>query len=126
MLSLSNSEFILHKENTSEKQINWKECLSHNTGQTSHLSNLFGVDLFRKAAEIRNDLAHNLLKNYWSAGSRGGYHRRCYLTCTSKRNLKFPLKGKMDNNVKVPVTNKPAKLSRTYGSSKCVICLEDK
>ena len=95
MLSLSNSEFILHKENTSEKQINWKECLSHNTGQTSHLSNLFGVDLFRKAAEIRNDLAHNLLKNYWSAGSRGGYHRRCYLTCTSKRNLKFPLKGKM-------------------------------
>jgi hypothetical protein len=32
--------------------------------------------LFRKAAEIRNYLAHNLLKHYWSAGPRGGYHRR--------------------------------------------------
>jgi hypothetical protein len=123
---MSNSELILHKENTSEKQINWKECLCHSTGQTSNLSNFFGVDLFRKAVEIRNDLAHSLLKHYWSAGSRGGYHRRCYLTCTSKRNLKYPLKVKMDDNVKVPVTNKPAKLPRTYGSSKCVICLEDK
>ena len=123
---MSNSELIRHKENTSEKQINWKECLCHSTGQTSNLSNFFGVDLFRKAVEIRNDLAHNLLKHYWSAGPRGGYHRRCYLTCTSKRNLKYPLKGKMDDNVKVPVTNKPAKLPRTYGSSKCVICLEDK
>jgi hypothetical protein len=52
--------------------------------------------------------------------------KRNYLTCTSKRNLKYPLKGKMDDNVKVPVTNKPAKLPRTYGSSKCVIWLEDK
>ena len=77
--------------------------------------------MFRKAAEIRNDLAHNLLKHYWSAGPRGGYHGRCYLTCTSKRNLKYPLKGKMDGNVKVPGTNKPAKLPRRYGSSKCVI-----
>ena len=84
---------------------------------------IFWNTLFRKAAVIRNDLAHNLLKHYWSAGLRGGYHRRCYLTCTSKRN---PLKGKMDDNVKVPVTNKPAKLPRAYGSSKCVICLEDK
>jgi hypothetical protein len=32
----------------------------------------------------------------------------------------------MDDNVKVPVTNKPAKLPRTHGSSKCVICLEAK
>jgi hypothetical protein len=117
---MSNSELILHKENTSEKQINWKECLCHSTGQTSDLSKkIFGIDLFRKAAAIRNDLAHNLIKHYWSAGPRGGYHRRCYLTCTSKRNLKYPLKGKMDDNVKVPVTNKPAKLPR------CVICLED-
>ena len=123
---MSNSELTLHKEKASEKQINWKECLCHSTGQTSNLSIFFGVDLFRKAVEIRNDLAHNLLKHYWSAGSRGGYHRRCYLTCTSKRNLKYPLKVKMDDNVKVPVTNKPAKLPRTYGSSKCVICLEDK
>ena len=123
---MSNSELMLHKEITSEKQINWKVCLCHSTGQTRDLSNLFGVDLFRKAAEIRNDLAHNLLKHYWSASPRGGYHRRCYLTCTSKHNLKYPLKGKMDDNVKVPVTNKPAKLPRTYGSSKCVICLEDK
>ena len=123
---MSNSELILHKENTSEKQINWKECLCHSTGQTSNLSIFLGVDLFRKAVEIRNDLAHNLLKHYWSAGSRGGYHRRCYLTCTSKRNLKYQLKGKMDDNVKVPVTNKSAKLPIAYGSSKCVICLEDK
>ena len=50
----------------------------------------------------------------YDTGPRGGYHRRCYLTCTSKRNLKYPLKGKMDDNVKVPVTNKPAKLPRTY------------
>jgi hypothetical protein len=59
------------------------------TGQTSDISILFRVNLFRKAAEIRNDLAHNLLKHYWSAGPRGGYHGRCYLTCTSKRNLKY-------------------------------------
>ena len=122
---MSNSELIFHKENTSEKQINWKECC-HSTGQTSDLSFFLGVDLFRKVAEIRNDLAHNPIKHYWSAGPRGGYHRRCYLTCTSKRNLKYPLKSKMDDNVKVPVTNNPAKLPRTYGSSKCVICLEDK
>jgi len=123
---MSNSELILHKENTSEKKINWKECLCHSTDQTSDLSFCFGVDLFRKAAEIRNDLAHNLLKHYWSAGPRGGYHMRCYLTCTSKRNLKYPPKRKMDDNVQVPVTNKPAKLPRTYDSSKCFICLEDK
>jgi hypothetical protein len=41
------------------------ECLP---GQTSNLSIFFEVDLFRKAAEIRNDLAQNLLKHYWSAG----------------------------------------------------------
>ena len=115
---MSNSELILHKEITSEKQINWKECLCHSSVQTSDLSFFFGVDLFRKAAEIRNDLAHNLLKHYWSAGPR--YHKRCYLTCTSKHNLKYPLKGK------IPITNKPAKLPRTYSSSKCFICLEDK
>ena len=114
--------YTSQKENTSEKQINWKECHCHSTGQTSDLSKKIWGDSFKKAAEIRNDLAHNLLKHCWSAGPRGGYHRRCYLTCTSKRNLK----GKMDDNVKVPVTNNPAKLPRTYGSSKCVICLEDK
>ena len=65
---MSNSELILHKENTSEKQINWKECLCHSTGQTSDLSHFVGVDLFRKAAEIRHDLAHSLLKHCWSAG----------------------------------------------------------
>ena len=129
MLKISKSELILHKENTSEKQINWKECLCHSTVlvKLAIFQFFFGIDLFRKlTAEIRNDLAHNLLKHYWSAGPRGGYHRRCYLTCTSKRNLKYPLKSKMDDNVKVPVTNNPAKLPRTYGSSKCVICLEDK
>ena len=42
-------------------------------------------------------------------------------TFTSKRNLKYPLKHKMDDNVKVP-----GKLPRTYDRSKCVICLEDK
>jgi hypothetical protein len=56
--------------------------------------------MFRKAAEIRNDLVHNLLKHYWSAGPRGGYHRRCYQTCISKRNLMYPLKRKMDDNDK--------------------------
>jgi len=39
---------------------------------------------------------------------------RCYQTFTSERNLKYPLKRKMDDNVKVPVTNKPDKLPRTY------------
>ena len=81
--------------------------------------------MFRNAAEIRNDLVHNLLKHNWSAGPRGGYHRRCYLTCTSKRNLKYPLKRIMGYNIKVPVTSKPAKLPRTYDRSKCSICLED-
>jgi hypothetical protein len=77
--------------------------------------------MFRNAAEIRNDLVHNILKHYWTA-----YHRRCYQTCTSKRNLKYMLKRKMDDNVKVPVTSKPNKLPRTNDRSKCVICLEDK
>ena len=58
-------------------------------------------------------IAHNLLKHYWRAGPRGGYHRRCCLTCTSKRNLKYPLKGKMNDNVNLPVTIKAAKLLRT-------------
>ena len=40
-----------------------------------------------------------------------------------KRQFVTPLKGKMDDNVKVPVTNKPAKLPRTYGSSKRVLRL---
>ena len=106
--------------------MNETSACGHSTSQTSYLSKFIWGDLFRKAAEIRNVFAHNLLKHYWSAGPRGGYHRRCYLTCTSKHNLKHPLKGKMDDNVKVPVANKPAKLPRTYGSSKCVICLEDK
>ena len=98
---MSNSELILHKENTSEKQINWQMSLSHSWSKLAIFQKKnVGVDLFRKAAEIRNDLAHNLLKHYWSAGPRGGYHGRCYLTCTSKRNLKYPLKGKMDDNVK--------------------------
>ena len=70
--------------------------------------------MFRKAAEIRNDLVHNLLNHYWSAGPRGGYHRRCYQTCISKRNLMYPLKRKMDDNVKVPMTSKPDKQPRTY------------
>jgi hypothetical protein len=120
---MSNSDLILHNDNTSEKQINMEECLFHSTGQTSDISILFRVNLFRKAAEIRNDLAHNFLKHYWSAGPMGGYHRRYYLTCTSKRNLKYPLKGNMDENVKVAVTNKPAKLLRTYSSSKRVLPL---
>jgi hypothetical protein len=82
--------------------------------------------MFRNAAEIRNDLVHNLLKHYWSVGPRGGYQRRCYQTCTSKRNLKYPMKRKMDYNVKVPVTSKPDKQPRTHDRSKYVICLEDK
>ena len=41
-------------------------------------------------------------------------------------NLKYPLKRKMDDNIKVPVPSKPGKLPRTYDRSKCVICLEDK
>jgi hypothetical protein len=69
-----------------------------------------------KTDQIRNDLAHNLLKHYWSAGSKGEYHRRCYLTYTSKCNLNYLLKGKMDDNVKVPVTNKPAKLPRRHNT----------
>jgi hypothetical protein len=36
------------------------------------------------------------------------------LVYTSKRNQKYPLKRKMDDNVKVPVTSKPDKLPRTY------------
>ena len=44
--------------------------------------------MFRNAAEIRNDLVHNLLKHYWSAGPRGGYQRRCYQTCTNKHKKK--------------------------------------
>ena len=70
--------------------------------------------MFRKAAEIINDLVHNLLNHYWSAGPRGGYHRRCYQTCISKRNLMYPLKRKMDDNVKVPMTSKPDTQPRTY------------
>jgi len=38
----------------------------------------------------------------------------------------YPLKRKMDDNVKVPVTNKADKQPRTYNRSKCVIFLEDK
>jgi hypothetical protein len=75
---------------------------------------------------MRNELVHNLLKRYWSACPRGGYHKRCYQTCTRKRNMKYPLKRKMDDNVKVPVTSKPGKVPRTYNSPKCVLCLEDK
>ena len=48
------------------------------------------------------------------------------LVYTSKRNLKYPMKRKMDYNVKVPVTSKPDNLPRTYDRSKYVICLEDK
>jgi len=44
----------------------------------------------------------------------------------SKRNLMYPLKREMDDNVKVPITSKPDKQPRTYDRSKCVICLEDK
>ena len=50
----------------------------------------------------------------------------CYQTYTSKRNLMYPLKRKMDDNVKVPVTSKPDKQPRTHDRSKCVIYLEDK
>lgn len=78
--------------------------------------------LCRKAAEIKEN---DILKHYRSAGPRGGYHMRCCLTCTSKRNLQYQLKGKMENKVKAPVTNKPAKLNRTYDCSRYVICLED-
>jgi len=38
----------------------------------------------------------------------------------------YPLKRKMDDNVKVPVTSNPDKQPRTYGRSKCVIHLDDK
>jgi len=38
----------------------------------------------------------------------------------------YPLKRKMDDNVKVPVTSKADKQPRTYNRSKCVIFLEDK
>ena len=72
------------------------------------------LETFRKEAEIRNDPVNNLLKYYWCAGPRSGYHRRWYQTCTSKGNLKNPLKRKMDDNVKVPVTSKPDKLPRAY------------
>ena len=75
---------------------------------------------------MRNELVHNLLKRYWSACPRGGYKKRCYKTCTRKRNMKYPLKRKMDDNVKVPVTSKPGKAPRIYDSPKCVLCLEDK
>jgi hypothetical protein len=84
-------------------------------------------ETLRNGAEVRNDLVHNLLKYYWSAGPRVGYQLRCYQTFSSKRNLKFPLERKMDENIKVPVTSKPGKVPRTYNRrSKCVICIEDK
>ena len=67
-------------------------------------------ETLRNASKIRNDFVHNLLKHYWSAGPRGGYQWRCYQTFTSKRNLKYPLKRKMDDNVKLPVINKQDKL----------------
>ena len=51
---------------------------------------------------------------------------RYYQTFTSKRNLKYPLERKMDDNIKVPVTSKPGKVPRTYNRSKCVISIEDK
>jgi hypothetical protein len=113
---MSNSKLTLKtKSKKSEKQINWKECLCHSTGQAGNLSNSleYTWETFRNAAEIRNNLVHNLLKHYWSAYARGGCPRRCYQTCTSKRNLKYPLKRKIDDNVKVPVTSKRP-------------CLEDK
>jgi hypothetical protein len=34
----------------------------------------------------------------------GGYHMRCCQAFTGKRNLKYPWKRKMDDNVKVTVT----------------------
>jgi hypothetical protein len=37
----------------------------------------------------------------------------------------YPLKRKMEDNVKVLVTSTPAKLPRTYDRSKCGICLEN-
>ena len=113
------------KEKASEKQINWKECLCHSYGQTGDISS-FSEQTFRKTAEIRNDIVHNRLKHYWSARPRSGYHRRCYQAYTCKRNLKYTLKRKIDDNVKVPVTSKPAKLPRIYDRSKCIISLEEK
>jgi len=61
------------------KQINWKVCHCHNSGQTGDLSNFSEqtLEMLRKAAEIRNDLVHILLKHYWSAGN-------CYFSAWPK------------------------------------------
>jgi hypothetical protein len=48
--------------------------------------------LFRKAAEIRNYLAHNLLKHYWSAVPRGGSKIKQLKNVEKTTLLKYPQK----------------------------------
>ena len=130
----------MYESASSESQPNWERCLCHITESNEKLT-LFSEKSWKKFTDCskrRSDQTWQTMKNHFSNGPKGGYHRKCYQRYTNIGHISR-IEEAAVSNVIVPSSctevqqneEPPAKrLHRSdvneFDINKCIICQKEK